>query len=159
MTTRGSSLFTNDPAATWPQTPKSFSVFKFEITTAFWFINLKETDMSDNWEVVEWSEWEEPLLNNLDLKIAVVSQWLRTNARTAVWSNMLLWLKKQWKAIRAIESRLKTSPRAVNNKARQWGNRRLRLSGELEDTGYEWLASKTSIRGNAELCKVPYHQG
>lgn len=80
---------------------------------------------------------------NLSWILAVVSQWLRTNARTAVWSNMLVWLEKQWKVIRAIESRLETPPCAVNNKARQWGNRRLQLSGELEDTGYGRLAWKT----------------
>lgn len=80
---------------------------------------------------------------NLSWILAVVSQWLRTNARTAVWSNTLVWLEKQWKVIRAIESRLETPPCAVNNKARQWGNRRLQLSGELEDTGYGRLAWKT----------------
>lgn len=72
---------------------------------------------------------------------------------------MLVRLQKQWKVIRAIDSRLKISPCAVNNKARQWGNRRIRLSGELKDTGYGPLASKHLIKGNAELYKVPDHQG
>lgn len=114
----------------------------------------KIKNLSHNWVVVEWPEQEEPLLDTW-----FEATGKQSNARTAVWSNMLVWLEKQWKVIRAIESRLKTSPCAVNNKARQWGNRRLQLSGELEDTGYGRLASKNSIRSNAELYKVPDHKG
>lgn len=95
---------------------------------------------------------------NLSWILAVVSQWLRTNARTAVWSNMLVWLEKQWKVIRAIESRLETPPCAVNNKARQWGNKAPVVWG-IRRYGLWATGLKNLMRGNAELYKVPDHQG
>lgn len=111
------------------------------LLTTSWFIKQKRTDLFDNWVVVEWPEQEEPLLITWILGLLLFFQWLQTNARTAVWSNMLVWLELQWKVTRAIEYRLRTSPCSVNNKAGQWGNRRLQLSGELKDTGYGQLAS------------------
>lgn len=74
------------------------------------------------------AEWlsEEPTLGAW---IAVVFQWLQPSTRTAVWSNILVSLQKQWKVFRVIKSRLKTSHCAVNDMQQQ-GNRTPQLSGE-----------------------------
>ena len=81
-------------------------------------------------------------------RLAVVLQWLRTNAGTAVWSHMLLWLEEPWKVIGAIESRLRTSPTRRQQQSTAvrkqkapvvWGTRRCR--------GYGRLASKDARLG------------
>lgn len=111
--------------------------------------------------IVKWLEQEELLL---DIWIAVVFLWLQPNAKTAVWSNILVWLEKQRKVLRVIKSRLRllntvsaTYSSEETESSSCLGNKKIQGTADwLQQTGLGVMLNSTrylTTRVKKRLCR------